>query len=187
MKFKIGDILTIRNEKYLVTQIYHCRIGDWQWQEYTIHKTSSLTPNATWLEIEEDDGNIKVVHWTDKHIVDPKTWLAKETFFGEDYTLTEQGGMEVRFETKNGTQSVGSADYYDYKQTSDNGAVASIEIFVKSAPELYLGQQLISDSVKKQSLLDRTITCIKSLSKTQQFIAIIGLFLLVCALVLVLR
>jgi hypothetical protein len=125
---RVGDMVEIAGQTYAVRGTVKCTEGPYVWKEHFLDDATT----KRWLSVENDEGDVEVILWTELPASNLPRGERTITFDGVQYRLDEEGtAMYVAEEGTTGTEPSGTVEYIDY--VAPGGRYVSFERF--SGPE----------------------------------------------------
>jgi len=112
---KPGDVVTVREQDYLVRGLIHLTEGSYTWSEALL---DTGTGDRMWLSV-EDDPELEVVIWREQKGTTLAPGPRTLELDGRLYTSDESGSATFECEGTTGLAKTGKMRYHDYESDGD--------------------------------------------------------------------
>ena len=152
-KLQRGQIVIIKNEKYVVDNMIEFKEDTWVWQEYEVRKKDIQTGTRYWLTIEQDENGKEEYYLYYKYNkrIDYKKLEFEDN--GKKYKLYESGVETVKsFFGPTDVDMNEKCKYYDYI-SENKEEILSVEVWSDGA-EYTIGNKLQSYQINITEEID---------------------------------
>jgi hypothetical protein len=112
LQIGLGDVIDHLGSTYAVRGTITCTQGAYMWKE---HHLDTGRGTRRWLTVEDEDGDVTVIMWTEVNPNDASFKSGRATFASTTFKLDEKGTASYTSVGTTGVLGQGTVEYADYE------------------------------------------------------------------------